>query len=154
EMALRQFVARMMSEKIDARIAVPESALLRAVTILDDDPKVEDGAAAFDVFHLAGEAPHATLETLRAACPSRAIPSDEKKIPLVLPRGAGEPVEAPLSARVVARVHHWVHLLRLSQLSVGVTLIDRLRKRPGLALRLKLIRDPWARARKISFVDP
>src|SRR5262249_49383542 len=62
--------------------------------------------------------------------------------------------EAPLSARVVARVTHWVHLLRLAQLSIGVTVIDRVRRRPSLALRLKLLRDPWARARKISFVDP
>src|SRR5215472_6916630 len=51
EMALRQFVARMMSEPIDARLAVPDSATLRAVTFLDDDPKLDYGAASFDVFH-------------------------------------------------------------------------------------------------------
>jgi NDP-sugar pyrophosphorylase family protein len=39
---------------------------------------------------------------------------------------------------------------------VGATLIDRLRKRPGLVLRLRMMRgaDPWAKARKVNFVDP
>jgi acetyltransferase-like isoleucine patch superfamily enzyme len=154
EMALRQFVAEVMVEKKDARLAVPESAVLRAVTILDDDPMPEEGAAAFDIFHLASPDPRETIDDLRAACPPRAIPSDEKKIPIMLPHAEG--IEAPLSARVVARVRHWVHLLRLSQLSVGVTLIDRLRKRPGLVLRLRMMRnrDPWAKARKVNFVDP
>jgi NDP-sugar pyrophosphorylase family protein len=68
----------------------------------------------------------------------------------------GHEAEAPLSARIVAHVRHWLHLLRLSQLSVGVTLMDRLRKAPRLALKLRFMRGrpPWELTRKVNFVDP
>jgi acetyltransferase-like isoleucine patch superfamily enzyme len=159
EMALRQFVAAVMAKDGDARIALRDSAILRAVSVLDDDPALEDGAAAFDVFHLAGRAsPVKTLEELRARCRPSPIESDEKRIQIRLPhvtKNGAKEIEAPLSARVIARVRHWVHLLRLSELSVGVTLIDRLRRSPWLALRLKLMRgDAWEKARRINFVDP
>lgn len=159
EMALRQFVASVMGKSEDARLAMPDSAVLRAWRVLDDEGPIEGGAQSFDVFYVASAAPLSSLEALRAQSARVVQAASERTTPIKLPLGTkdGErSAEAPIGNRVVADVRHWLHLLRLSQLSVGVTLIDRLRKKPFLALKLRLTssKDPWARARKVSFVDP
>jgi acetyltransferase-like isoleucine patch superfamily enzyme len=157
EMALRQFLADAMGARADVALAMPDSAVMRAHRVLDDERPIEDGGIPYDVFAIAGSAPLSSREALRARCRPIVQSAREARIRIALPiQREGQEAEAPFSARIVAHVRHWVHLLRLSELSVGVSLLDRLRKSPGLLLRLRLMRgrDPWEIARKISFVDP
>lgn len=165
EMALRQFVADVMKDPADACLAVPDSATLRAWRVLDDERPLEEGAQTFDVFFLGADAPDVprTLDDLRGRCAPRVQAARERTALLRLPPAMQDEGmsdertgEAPLSARLVAHIRHWVHVLRVSQLSVGVTLLDALRKKPALIFRLRWMRgrDPWAIARRVNFVDP
>jgi hypothetical protein len=157
EMALRQFVADAMNEKKDVALSMPDSAVMRAHRILDDERPLEGEGHPFDIFFLVTPEPAKD----RAALQKRTCPivqrARELTIRIRMPMNdADQEAEAPLSARVVAHVRHWVHLLRLSQLSIGVSLMDRLRRSPRLMLRLRFMRgrDPWELARKVNFVDP
>jgi acetyltransferase-like isoleucine patch superfamily enzyme len=157
EMALRQFVAGVLHEKTDAVLAVHDSAVLRAVRVLDDEPPLDGGVQRFEVFFLASAASSGPSDpaTLLAGARPIAIEAVERTTTLRLP--ADDRVgEAAISARVVAKVRHWLHLLRLSHLAIGVRLLDGLRRRPGLALKLRLLRrrGPWELARHVTFVHP
>jgi carbonic anhydrase/acetyltransferase-like protein (isoleucine patch superfamily) len=158
EMALRQLMASVMSDKSDAALGVRDSAILRTTRVLDDERPPIDGAVPFDIFFVAGSEPARSIEELRARCKIRVQEADEQTIEVQLPhasQGEDRSTVVPFSARVVVHVRHWVHLLRASQLAIGATLLDRLRHNPRLAFRLKLMRgrDPWERARAVSFVD-
>lgn len=156
EMALRQFVADAMSQKSDVALSMPDSLVMRAHRVLDDERPLEGDGIPFDVFYLSSAEPAQSRDQLRARCRPIVQTARELKAKLYLPvQQDGHDAEAPLSARIVAHVRHWVHLLRLSQLSVGVTLMDRLRRSPRLALKLRFLRgrDPWELARKVNFVD-
>jgi hypothetical protein len=154
EMALRQFLADTLKERDTCRLAVEDSPILRAVEPLQGAREI-DGGAAFDVFHLANGEPEGAKPVF--------VRRREKEIELRLPPLVGEGegrvtqrrASAPLTARIVANVRHWIHLLRLSQLSVGVEIVERLRKQPRTMLRLRMMKgkDPWEIARKINFVD-
>ncbi len=158
EMALRNFLADVMSRPEDAALALPAGPVARGVTPVDGARSGPEDSAVVDVFHLAGAA---AVES-RAALVDRCQPSLQKvregRAEIRLPRvGGGEAsVEAPLSARVAGHVKHWLHVLRLSQLAVGVTLLDRLRHEPRLMLKLRWRRrrGPWAMARALRFVHP
>ncbi|MCK6549069.1 hypothetical protein L6R52_24715 [Myxococcota bacterium] len=156
EMALRQFVAAVLGAKEDSCLAVRDSAVLRAVRVLDDEPPLDGDAQRFEVFLLAspraeGLDPRALLARARAV----AIEAVERKTTLRLPAD-DRTGEAAISARVVAKVRHWVHLLRLSHLAIGVRLVDAIRRRPALALKLRLLRrkGPWELARRANVVHP
>jgi hypothetical protein len=179
EMALRQFLADTLRESEDCQLAIEESPLLRALEPLQGARAI-DGGAAFGVFHLAkgGDLEQAKRAAsaaseggsegfARAGPAGQAKPvfvrRREKEIELRLPPlvGDGEGrvtqkrTTAPLTARIVAHVRHWFHVLRLSQLSIGIEIVERLRKQPRMLLRLRMMkgRDPWELARKINFVD-
>lgn len=157
EMALRQFVADAMNEKKDVALSMPDSAVMRAHRVLDDERPVEGEGYPFDVFFLVTPEPAKDREALRKRTCPIVQRARELTMRIKMPMNdAGQEAEAPLSARVVAHVRHWVHLLRLAQLSIGVELMDRLRKKPRLMLRLRFMRgrDPWELARKVNFVDP
>lgn len=158
EMALRNFVADVMGRGADAALALPAGPVARAVTPVDGARAGPDGAAVVDVFHLAT----APAGRSRAALIERCQPSlqtvREGRAQIRLPRveGGSASIEAPLSARVAGHVRHWLHLLRLSQLAVGVTLLDQLRHQPLLMMKLRWLRrrGPWAMARALTFVHP
>ncbi len=156
EIALRQFLADTLRSTDDTQLALESSPILRAIEPLQEARAVE-GGAAFGVFRLTGEGP---LESARPVFVRRREREIELRLPPLIGEGEGrvthKRVAAPLTARIVAHVRHWIHLLRLSQLSIGIELVERLRKQPRLMLRLRLMkgRDPWEIARKINFVDP
>lgn len=155
EMALRQFVAAVMGGREDAQLFVPESAALRAVRVLDDEPELVDGAAPFDVFWLATPGIVEELSAARRRARPVKLEALERTTRLTLPALQGTR-EAPVTARVVGRVRHWLHLLRLSQLAIGVRIAAELRRRPGMLLGYVLLRrkDPWALSRRIRVIHP
>jgi hypothetical protein len=158
EMALRQLVADGRSISKDAAIALPSSPASRALVPLSD-ARTFEGGTAFDVFWLVSTPPRGESRlSLRARAAPHLIAIKERTIALRLPKAdsASEAFEAPLTARVVAHVIHWIHVLRLSQLAIGVLLLDALRRDPWriLGLRLAARRGPWAVARRMCFVHP
>ncbi|MCC7384789.1 MAG: hypothetical protein IT384_23270 [Deltaproteobacteria bacterium] len=156
EMALRQFVADCASGGEEAQLAMPDSPVWGALAPLQDARAVE-GGHAFDVFFLpkplsAGD----DRVVLRGRARPRAMPLRERAVAVRLPKVDSAPgaIQAPITARIVCTVSHWLHLLRLSQLAVGVLLLDHLRANPRriFALRWAARRGPWAVARKMVFV--
>lgn len=159
EMALRNFVADVLSAKEDAAMALPATGVWKSLAPLQDAPEVEGGARAFDVFYLTSAATKAvTRVSLRAGARPMVQTVPEKTVPLRLPRveGGADAVEATLTARAACHVRHWLHLLRLSQLSIGFTTLACLRKEPRRILKLWLgrRRDPWSHGKLLNFVDP
>ena len=166
EMALRAFLADVLRSADDTTLALPASPLTRALGPMADASELEGGGLAFDVFHLVSPSGHRGREALRRAARPVLLSAPERTTSLRVPpaflqaeaggRQAEQRVEAPLTARIVGHVRHWLHLLRLSQLSIGVALLAELRRRPGLALRLRLgrARDPWTLGRRLRFVHP
>lgn len=160
EMALRQFLADTLTDTEDRQIALADSPILSAIEPLQAARAVE-GGAAFDLFRLVsreGGTRAALSERSRPALLAQRSAEVELRLPPVVggkARDTGRRVAAPLTARIVAHVRHWIHLLRLSQLSIGVEIVERLRKKPRLMLRLRMMKgkDPWTLARKINFVD-
>lgn len=159
EMALRQLVADGPSLKHDVALAFPESPLTRALAPLSD-ARVEAGATAFDLFWLT--APPSASEDrarLRERVRPHLVATRERALPVRLPKSdaAEGAIDAPLTTRIVSHVTHWLHILRLSQLSIGGLLLERVRRDPWriLALRWAARRGgPWAAARKLVFVHP
>jgi carbonic anhydrase/acetyltransferase-like protein (isoleucine patch superfamily) len=161
EMALRHFLAAVIHEGGEARLEMPASLAQQAIAPLIDVELGSDGAQRFDVFHLAaGGEPSAQVSRERLRERARPVRQGvrERNLPIRLPSvgAAKETLDAPVTARVVAHVRHWVHLLRLSQLAIGVLLLERLRRQPWLMLKLRLLRrrGPWAQARSMRFVHP
>ncbi len=162
EMALRNFLADAMTAQRNLALAVPAAQVLSAVEPLQDARPVGDGGACFDIFYLVEKTP-GDREALAQHTEPSLIEVREHKLKFQLPptmiegaRGTAQQREAPLTARVVANVRHWLHLLRLSQLSIGVTLLDRLRRNPRLLFKLRMRRKegPFALSRMINFVHP
>jgi acetyltransferase-like isoleucine patch superfamily enzyme len=158
EMALRNFLADAMGAKGDVALAV-DAAALHPVEPLQDARPCE-GGFAFDLFRLESDGPP---DEIAARSRPLLLARRALEVELRLPPIAGEGkrvtnkrVEAPITARIVANVRHWIHLLRLSQLSIGVEIVERLRKKPRALLSLRLMKgsDPWRIARKVNFVDP
>lgn len=166
EMALRQFLADARAQGGDRVVAMPASAAARATEPMQDAPRGEGGARLHDLYYVSSPAPLEDFDALRARCQPISIERRERTTRLSLPpsmvlgeagpRQTEAGAEAPLTARLVANVRHWIHLLRLSQLAIGVTLLDRLRAEPRLALSLKWAarKGPDAVARKLVFVHP
>jgi carbonic anhydrase/acetyltransferase-like protein (isoleucine patch superfamily) len=165
EMALRHFLAAVLRRGGQAQLALESALLERTLDPLQDARALPEGGRAFDVFALT-EASPPDLDALRAEARAERLEQREftarvRLPPMALsdgegPAQGGERVEAPVTARIVANVRHWIHLLRLSQLSIGVTLIEHLRRSPWLLLRARLLerRDPWALARRMRFIHP
>lgn len=158
EMALRQFVADTLGRTTLASAALPDSPASRALAPLQDARELPGGGRAFDLFVVPdpSRAPLAEgREALRAAAEPVVQALRERAIPVRLPR-EDRAHDAPLTARLLCHVRHWVHLLRLSQLSIGVALIDALKQHPArlFGLRWAARRGPWAVARKLVFVHP
>ena len=162
EMALRHFVARAMSATEDLALAVEDGLVARATDPFSEVRR-EGEDRVYDLAVLVDPAPVADLADLhRRARPWR-LPARERTARLALPPSLGadrtpgtREADAPITARIVAPVRHWVQVLRLAQLSVGVELLDALRREPRRLLRLRLMRgrDPWKVARKLVFVHP
>ncbi len=163
EMALRQFVAEALHATEDLRVAQPAGLVAKSTDPFDELETTEDGARIHDLAVLV----QPDLLTERAELGSRArpwrLPAREIKARVVLPPSLGadhaegsREADAPITARIVAPVRHWLHLLRLSQMSVGVDLLDNLRRSPRLRMRLRWMRnrDAWSIARKLVFVHP
>jgi hypothetical protein len=158
EMALRHFLADALSAREERALAMPDSPAVHALAPASDARGGPDGSVVYDVFFLREPTPARDRAALAERCAPSAQRLREGRVAVRLPRGDGGPgaVEAPLTARVVAHVRHWLHLLRLSQLAIGVELLDRLRAEPRriLALRLFGRGDPWRIARRLVFVHP
>lgn len=166
EMALRQFLADARAHGGDRVVGMPRSAAARATEPMQDAPLGDGGVRLHDLYYVSSPGPLESFDALRSRCQPLAIEQRERTTRLSLPPsmvlgegGARETevaAEAPLTARLVANVRHWLHLLRLSQLAIGVTLLDQLRTHPRLALRLKWAArsGPAAVARKLVFVHP
>lgn len=155
EMALRQFVADCMRRSGLSILALPDSPASRALAPLQDGRVLDGGARAFDVFFVPSGASVEAREGLRARAEPVLLTLRERTIPLRLPR-EDRTVDVPLTGRIVCHVRHWLHLLRLSQLSIGIALIDALKARPSkmFGLRWAARRGSWAVARKLVFVHP
>lgn len=166
EMALRQFLADARAQGGDRVLAMPAGAAARATEPLQGAPLSEGGARLHDLYYLSTATALGSFDALKERCVPLSIERRERTTRLALPpsmvlgesghREEGGTAEAPLTARLVANVRHWIHLLRLSQLAIGVTLLDRLRADPRLALRLRWSRrkGPAEVARRLVFVHP
>lgn len=163
EMALRQFVAAAMGAREDLVVSIPPGLVARAIDPFDALPHSEDGGRLVDLAVLVTPAPLKDRGELVTRGRPWSLPGREMSARVVLPPSLGtdqapgsREADAPITARIVAPVRHWVHLLRLSQMSVGVDLLDNLRRNPRLMFRLRWMRnrDPWAVARKLVFVHP
>lgn len=163
EMALRQLAAEALGAKADLRLSLPEGLVARAVDPFDELPRGADGARHLDVAVLVDPAPLGGRRELEVRATPWPLPTRELTTKMALPpsltaeQGPGaREAEAPITARVAGPVRHWLHLLRLSQMSVGIALLDALRNDPRRMFRLRWMRrrDPWAVARKLVFVHP
>lgn len=162
EMVLRHFVADTMSQSATKQIAIEPSLVTEAVGPMQDARDVGTNHLGYDVF-FCPEKPTDEAQLFAAApqvVEKKELRGGEVKLPPASVggegRGSGTTVAVPLTTRIVANVRHWLHLLKLSQLSIGVALLDRLRHSPRLLLRLRLKRnrDPWALAGEMKFIDP
>ncbi|MEQ8276158.1 MAG: hypothetical protein RMA76_24335 [Deltaproteobacteria bacterium] len=155
EMVLRHFVADTMKAKTSSRLALDKSLVTELCEPLQD-AHVDGDRVGFDVFFCAADP-----EQLEGA-PMHVVKAREMKSEIRLPpsaiagEGRSRDRAVPLTARVVANVRHWIHLLKLSQLSIGVSIIDALRREPRLMLKLRLMRnkDPWELGPHLRFVHP
>lgn len=163
EMALRQFVARALRATEELRVAMPEGLVAQATDPFNELERAEDGARIHDLGILVQPELLKSREEFATRTKPWPLPAREIKTSVVLPPSLGSDqspghreADAPITARIVAPVRHWLHLLRLSQMSVGVDLLDNLRRSPRLRMRLRWMRkrDPWSLARKLVFVHP
>jgi len=163
EMALRQFAAAALGAKEDLALSLPPGMLARAVDPFDELAKTEQGGLLQDLAVIVQDAPLSDREGLLPRCRPWELPSRQINARMVLPPSlsadhapGSREADAPITARIVAPVRHWVHVLRLSQMSVGVDLLDNLRRNPRVMFRLRWMRnrDPWKVARKLVFVHP
>jgi hypothetical protein len=162
EMALRQFVAHALSAREDLALAVEDGLVARATDPFGEVRR-EGEDRVYDLALLVDPAPCPDLAALHARTRPWRLPARERTARLALPPSLADDrtpgqreADAPITARIVAPVRHWVQVLRLAQLSIGVELLDALRREPRRMLRLRLMRrrDPWAVSRKLVFVHP
>jgi carbonic anhydrase/acetyltransferase-like protein (isoleucine patch superfamily) len=165
EMALRQFLADARAQPGDRILAMPDGAAAKATEPLQGATACE-GGRLHAIAYLTSPGPIESFEAIEQRAQPLLIDKRERTKSIALPpsmvlgadgrRTESDSAAAPLTARLVANVRHWIHLLRLSQLAIGVTLLDRLRAEPRRALRLRFSRkkDPASIARKLVFVDP
>ncbi len=158
EMALRHFLADAMAQKGNLRLAMPDSVVQKALAPASDAELIE-GGFAFDVFIVQEKVAQLSLEILRDSCKPVVLKSWEIRQRVRLPPAMGQESgvsEVPLSVRYAGHVCHWLHLLRLSQLSIGVELLSRMRTRRFQLLRMRLLgkADPWVLGKKMNFVHP
>lgn len=155
EMVLRHFVADTMKSDRARRLAVEKSLVTDVAEPLQGAIE-RDGALGFDVFFSAGDPDRLDDAELLVTKP-RAMKTEVRLPPsLIAGEGRTRDRAVPVSARVVANVRHWIHLLKLSQLSIGVSILDALRHEPRLILRLRLMRnrDPWELGPHVKFIHP
>ena len=154
EMALRNFVADTLRSTEDVAMAMPASFAVRALEPASDARPGPDDSRVYDVFSLRAPGEVKTRSALVERCRPLVQRRMEKSVEIRLPReetGA----DIALTARVVAHVRHWIHVFRLSQLAIGVMLLDRLRVEPRRILKLRLSRkDRWSLGPLLNFVHP
>lgn len=158
EMALRHFVADTMKRTTPHQLALEASSVTKACEPLQGARALGDGRVGFDVFFFPGGDPTALVDAAPHVVEARQVEAGVKLPPAVL-HGEGRAsreVTVPVTARAVANVRHWIHLLKLSQLSIGVAILDALRHDPRTMLRLRFSRrrDPWSIAARVRFVHP
>lgn len=162
EMALRQFVAQALSAREDLALAMEDGPLARATDPFGEVRR-EGEDRVYDLAVLVDPAPVRDVAELHRRAKPWRMPARERTTRLALPPSVGadrtpgaREADAPITARIVAPVRHWVQVLRLAQLSIGVELLDALRAEPRRMLRLRLMpkRDPWSVSRKLVFVHP
>jgi NDP-sugar pyrophosphorylase family protein len=75
------------------------------------------------------------LASLRARAHVVVVAKRELHLPLRLPTldGASGPTVMPISSTVVAHVEHWVHVLWLNQMALGIRMLERARQHKGWA---------------------
>lgn len=159
EMALRGFVADAMSFEQNRALALLDTPLQKALGPLST-ARSENGRTTYDVFWLKNRPSEATREALQKNTEPHVVEIRERKLPIKLAKAPNNnneaPVEVHLTSRIVAHVSHWLHLLRLSHLAIGVLLFDHLRQDPWRIFKLRWAakKGAWNAARKLNFIHP
>jgi carbonic anhydrase/acetyltransferase-like protein (isoleucine patch superfamily) len=157
EMALRNFVADAMVTDKNIALAVSPSANTEALAPASKVRTESDGSTIYDVFAVCNGQKFKNREELQTHCEPKLQRHRAMSVSLRLPKLEGGPreLQTEITARVVAHVHHWLHLLRLSQMAIGIMILDRLRKEPTRALRMKWKRR-FGLERRVhrNFIDP
>ncbi|MFH1809195.1 MAG: hypothetical protein ABIJ09_10660 [Pseudomonadota bacterium] len=93
------------------------------------------------------------LQALRERCQPVVVKKREIAIPVRLPTlgsAAQQTMRFPITSTVVAELRHWVHVLWLNQLALGIFWMDRLRQRPLWMLWRAATALPWTRTRLLQ----
>jgi len=157
EMALRNFVADAMNSADDIALEMASSPTTEALSPAADMKRGEEDSFVYNLFSLGSGRLFHSREELQEHCSSKLQKKRSRSINLRLPKIDDGPVEVKteITARIVAHVTHWIHLLRLSQMSIGVIMLDHFRREPSRALRLKWKRRFGMKRRHLrNFVHP
>ena len=155
EMAIRNFVAEVIGDAEDRSLALPDGGAWRSLGVMQDALKVDPDAHAFDIFYVAQAPAIESRQALRDRAKPLVLDAAERQVPVRMPPVEGAPETVAFTVRIAAHVRHWIHLLRLSQLAVGVLLAEEIRRHPRRLLWAKLRgRSGWKLARSLSFVHP
>jgi acetyltransferase-like isoleucine patch superfamily enzyme len=130
----------------------------RVPSDLKDTPKNADARATerlrSDVFLVRADAlpegdADEVLRALRASAHVWVVAKRELHIPMRMPtlEGASGPSVMPISSTVVAHIEHWVHVLWLNQMALGIRMLERARQDKAWAVRCALTAmtswPPW-----------
>jgi len=139
EMALRHFTADAMTVDEDIALAMPNSHAARATEPAGEVNRGEDGSFIFDIFALKSGRSFSSRDELQKACVPKVQKLKNAPLTVRVPDFNDGPglVDVEITARLVAHIRHWVHLLRLSQMSVAVLLLDAFRREPSRIIRTK-----------------
>ena len=150
EMALRHFTADAMSSDEDIALAMPDCHAARAVEPAGDIKRGEHDSFIFDVFALKSGRKFQSRDELRNQCVPKIQRMRAAPITVRVPNFNDGPglVDVEITARVVAHIRHWVHVLRVSQMSVAVLLLDAFRQQPS-----RIIRTKWRKRLGRSYQD-
>lgn len=145
---LEQFVALAHERGSNARLALEKLGGPSNRVALMGVEEVDDGLSRkLELYGLwyvadgdgAASSSAAELSTrLDSTCRPLIVPRQEITEKLRMPKVPGsdqDAVEVPVTARVVGHVRHWVHVLRLNQMLIGVSLWDHIRQNRGRVRR-------------------
>lgn len=150
---LEQFLALAHERGSNARLALEKLGGGPVRTALMDVEVLDDGLSRqlelYRVWYLrdqpaaSGAVASELGSSLAAECRPLIVPRQEILEKLRMPKVPGsdqDAIEVPVTARVVGHVCHWVHVLRLNQMIIGVSLWDHIR------LNRKRVRRKFVRA--------
>lgn len=153
---LEQFVALAHERGSSARLALEKLGGQASRIALMGVEELDDGLSRelelYDLWYLCEAAPVAGAggaelsERARPHCRPLIVPRQELTERLRMPRVPGsdqDALEVPVTARVVGHVRHWIHVLRLNQMLIGVSLWDYIRENRR-AVRRRFVRAFFA----------